>query len=281
MFFLIFIPLLIFLLWVLIIHILTKKRIIKAFKDGNVSVYGPKGYGKDVLFNEVIHSRKDTYYANLDYGDDYHYIKPVDLELSPNTYHNFIKGEYYKIPKNENLEGHDIYFSDAGVIFPSQADALLHKLYPSLPTTYALSRHLYNNGIHCNAQRLERIWKALREQSDYYIRLRKHCLILPFFIVLFTTEYVKYESALQNLEPLGSRLFNKYSKAEKDKYNALHGFIKNGFILVPKWHLKYDSRVFHRYIFGYQAPKELKRFIWNRTSLSKKSNKKEENIKKA
>jgi len=261
--------LLIILLVNIIRHFITKRSIKNAFMTGNVAVYGPKGYGKDILFQDVISWRREPYFANLDYGNDFTKIEPKELELTPNDYNNFIKGNVIPVVKNENLEGHDIYFSDAGVIFPSQADSQLHKFYPSLPISYALSRHLWNNGIHLNAQRLERIWKSLREQSDYYIRLRKKRLKLPFFIIIFTTEYEKYESALKNLEPLKSRLFNKYSKAEKDKYRATNGVIKNGLLIVPKWKLKYDSRAFHKIIFGEKAP-EGEKHSWLK-HLKKKS----------
>lgn len=245
----------IFLIWQIIRHFITIKSIKNAFMTGNVAVYGPKGYGKDILFEDIISVRKSSYFANLDYGEDYNHIEPKELELTPNDYNNFIQGNVIPVKKNDKLEGHDVYFSDGGVIFPSQADSQLHKYYPSLPISYALSRHLWNNGIHFNTQRLERVWKALREQADYYIRLRKKCLKLPFFIILFTTEYSKYESAIHNLDPLGSRLFNKYSKAEKDKFRANNGIIKNGLIIVPKFRLKYDSRAFHKIIFGVEAPK--------------------------
>lgn len=252
------IALTIFLLYVFITHYFTSRRIIKAFVEGNVIVSGRKRYGKDILFQYVIKKRDDQYFANYSYGGDYNHIDAKELELTPNTYNEFIKGEVVKLKKDDRLEGKDIYFSDGGIIFPSQADSTLHKYYPSLPITYALTGHLWNNGIHVNTQRLERLWKALREQADYFVLIRKRRLILPFFIVVFTTEYEKYESAKQELSPLGSRLFNKYSKAEMDKYKAEHGFIKNGFILVPKWIIKYNTRAYHEIIFGEEAPKKKK-----------------------
>lgn len=259
----------IFMIVVLYKHFTTKKRIKDAFKTGSVCVYGPKGYGKDILFSTMISSRKEPYFANYNYGGQYNHIEIKELELEGNDYHSFINGTIKLCKKNEKLEGHDIYISDAGVYLPSQADSYLHKVYPSLPITYALSRHLWNNGIHANAQRLERIWKALREQADYYVRLRKRRLKLPFVIVIFTTEYDKYDSALQNLNPMKNTLFNKYSKAELELYKAKHGFIKNGLIIVRKSTLKYDSRAFHKIIYGVDAPK--KETLWQK--LTKRLNK--------
>lgn len=255
----------IFLIYCLVTHCTTKKEIVNRFRTGNCIVSGRKGYGKDVLFSSVINKRKDDYYANLDYTDNdkFNLIAPKQLELSPNTYENFINGNITQIKKIEGLEGKDIYFSDGGCIFPSQADSILHKAYPSLPLFFALNRHLYNNGMHINAQRLDRIWKALREQADTYILIRKRRLKLPFFIVIFTTIYDKYESALHELNPLKSRMFNKFSKAEMDKYKASNGYIRNGFIFVRKKSLKYDSRAFHKIIFGFSAP-QVKRLIFRR-----------------
>lgn len=257
-----FIVLAIIMLVILYKHYTTKTRIKKAFIEGSVMVSGRKRFGKDVLFQTMINCRKEPYFANINYGGQYTHIDMKELCLGKNTYNDFINGNVKQINKYDKLEGHDVYISDGGIYLPSQADSLLHKLYPSLPITYALSGHLYANGIHVNTQRLDRVWKALREQADYFVLMRKRCLKLPFFIVLFTTEYTKYDSALQELAPMKSTLFNKYSKAEKEKYKALHGIIKDGLIIVRKKSLKYDTRAFHEVIYGAKAPE--------RTSLWRK-----------
>lgn len=257
------IALALFILFVLYKHFTTRIRIKNAFVNGNVIVTGRKRYGKDLLFQAVIKWRNEIYFSNNSYGGKYNHIDLKELELTPNTYDNFINGDVKQVDKNEKIEGHDIYISDGGIYLPSQADSKLHKTYPSMPITYALTGHMFNNGIHINAQRIERIWKALREQADYYIRIRKRRLKLPFCFVVFTTEYDKYESAKMELSPLGSRLFNKYSKAEMDKYKAQNGFIKNGFVIIPKWYIKYDTRAFHKIIYGVDAPrKENKNILW-------------------
>ena len=243
-------------------HLLTKARIKGAFENGNVIVTGRKGYGKDVLFNAVINWRKKEYHSNLNYGGAFIPFNISELELTPNTYNDFIKGTITKVEKNDSFENSDIYISDGGVYLPSQADYLLHKIYPSLPITYALNRHQFNNGIHVNAQRIERIWKALREQADYFVLMRKRPLKLPFFLVLFTTEYDRYESARKELQPMKNTLLNKYSKAEKDLFTANNGFVKNGIIIVRKRSLHYDSRAFHEIIYGYKAPR--KETLWQR-----------------
>jgi len=262
-------------------HFMTKSRIKSAFKNGNVIVTGRKGFGKDILFQSVINWRKEEYLSNLNYGGKFNPFNIKELELTPNTYNNFVKGDITHVKKDDKFEKTDIYISDAGIYLPSQADYLLHKTYPSLPITYAINRHLYNNGLHVNAQRIERIWKALREQADYFVLMRKRCLKLPFFIVLFTTEYDRYESARQELAPMGGHLFNKYSKAEKDLFKANHGYVKNGLLIIPKWKLKYDSRAFHEIVFGYRYDKG-KETLWKRfTSILKGSKKRETNTSTA
>lgn len=267
------VALVIFLLVIAYKHFTTKKRIKNAFVSGSVMTSGRKRFGKDVLHQAVINWRKETYFANINYGGDYHHIEMKDLLLGDNDYKSFIDGKVTQCDKINKLEGHDIYISDGGVYLPSQMDSYLHKIYPSFPITYALSGHMYNNGIHVNTQRLDRVWKALREQADYFVRMRKRCLILPFIIVLFTTEYDKYESAVQELSPMKSTLFNKYSKAEKELYKAQHGFIKDGLLIVSKRSLHYDTRAFHKVIFGEEAPR--KETLWKKiTQNLKKSWKK-------
>lgn len=256
------IALAIFIIVVLFKHFTTKSRIKNAFIEGSVMVSGRKRFGKDILFQTMINARKEPYFANIDYGGDYNHIDMKELLLGSNTYINFINGNVHQCSKNNKLEAHDVYISDGGIYLPSQADSLLHKIYPSLPITYALSGHLYANGIHVNTQRLDRVWKALREQADYFVLMRKRCLKLPFFIVLFTTEYTKYDSALQELAPMKNSLFNKYSKAEKELYKAKHGFIKDGLIIVSKRSLHYDTRAFHKVIYGAEAPR--KETLWSK-----------------
>ena len=46
--------------------------------------------------------------------------------------------------------------------------------------------------------------------------------------------------------PMKKRMFNKFSKAEYDKYVATNGMIRNGFIISFKNQLKYDTRAFEK-----------------------------------
>lgn len=243
------------LLFLLFMSWLNKKRLCARFRANNVIVFGRKGKGKDLIFQEVIRKRGERYRANIDYG--YDLVEIVDgryCNVDPNTYKDFIEGSVQKIEKAPDSEGVDVYFSDAGIMFPSQMDSALHKQFPSFPIYYALSRHLYGNNVHCNTQALGRVWKALREQADYYVRA-DGIIRLPFFLVARFTTYTKYETACRDEDVVKIRLFNKFSKAETDTMNASRGEVKKGFFFIRKRSIKYDTRYFHRVLFGRRAPK--------------------------
>lgn len=243
----------------LLIAYLNKLDLCKNFKRCNCIVFGKKGTGKDLIFQSVINTRKKEYYSNVNYGGKYNYACPNSLLLPNNDYKTFIAGEVVK-EKKPPFEQKDFYFSDCGIILPSQYDTTLYKLYPSFPITYALSRHLYSNNIHCNTQALSRVWKSLREQADYYICCRRTIKLFCLLITFYTT-YDKYESANNGLAPLSVRLVNKYSRAEVDKFNATNGSIKNGFIIQRCKSVVYDTRAYHNIIFGEEAPKVSKKII--------------------
>lgn len=222
------------------------------FKAGNVIVFGAKGKGKDLVFQKVIAKRKERYFSNMDYGYNFNYLSLGELRLGNNTYENFIEGVVEVIEKNEQLEGADIYISDAGIYLPAQYHYLLDKKYKSLPIFYALSRHLYNNNVHVNVQALNRVWDKLREQADSYFKALK---TVKVFGLLFTKVrfYETYQTASENRAPMRRRLLNKYSKGLADEYQAYNGLVFDMWICQLKKNVKYDSRYFHRVVFGSEA----------------------------
>lgn len=239
----ILVVLLVFLCFVFM-HTRKTNRILKdTFKNNSVLVFGRKGKGKDILFQKVIYMRKkEPYLSNIDYGYN-GVITPIrELNIDPNIYENFINDNIVKVDKKD-FESKDYYLSDGGIHLPSQEDHFLHKKYKSLPLYYALSRHLYAQNIHVNTQCMSRLWKALREQADYYIKCRR-VISLPFIMVGFITTYEKYQSAENELLPMRGRIFNKFSKAELDQYEATNGRIENRFYILFKKHIKYDTRYF-------------------------------------
>lgn len=233
----------------LIKHVLFVREFLWNFKRCNVIVYGKKGTGKDLVFNYVINKRNEAYYSNISYSEHtksriFHKIGLKEVSCEPNDYNAFVND---KIEKTPHLlkEGANIYISDIGVFLPSYMDSTLYKKFPSMPIFYALSRHLYNTNVHCNTQNLERGWKALREQADYYVRCLRTYKVFGLLITKVIT-YESYESAKKGLMPIKTRLLNKYSRAEVDLYNAQNGVIKSGHIIQTKARIHYNTRAFEK-----------------------------------
>lgn len=229
----------------LIGNAITNSNTLWHFKHCNVLVAGKKGSGKDILFQWVINKRRDFYYGNISYGGPHKLVNLKQVSCDPNSYDNIVND---KIVKNKHFfrEKKDIYISDIGIYLPSYMDSKLYVKFPSMPIYYALSRHLADNNVHCNTQNIERGWKALREQADFYIQVKRTWKIFNFFFITKYYSYDNYESARQNLKPIKTRLMNKYSKAEVDQYNAMHGEIRRGFIFQIRPKLKYDTRAMEK-----------------------------------
>lgn len=224
---------------------------IKEFKRSNVIVFGKKGTGKDLVFNYVINKRKETYYSNIDYGGDYHYIETGELTTG-NSYLDFIQDDIKVIEKDDLREGKDIYLSDCGIILPSQYDSSLHKIFPSFSSYYALSRHLYNSNVHCNTQALSRVWKALREQADYYVNTRYTIKLFGLLITKIYT-YDNYASAEKNIRPykLKKGLNDRTAQELYQEFESVNGVIKSMYIIQKVKGIHYDTRAYHTYIFGF------------------------------
>jgi len=220
------------------------------FQRCNVVVDGKKGKGKDLLFQYVINKRKAPYYSNIDYGGKYEPIKVKDISVNPNTYVDFINDRITQC-KRTMKERKDVYISDGGIYLPSYMDSQLYKAFPSFPIYYALSRHLADHNIHVNVQNVGRLWKALREQADFFVHVETN-VKLPFFILVKCITYDNVNSATETLKPIRGRWFNKFSKAEVDVFNAQHGDIRGGWVIIPKWRIKYNTRALEPVLFGDQ-----------------------------
>lgn len=241
------------------------------FKHANVIVGGKKGRGKDLIFNYVINRRKQFYYSNCDYSIPHKIIKRddfnelvsyasehritkereliglTDVSVYPNSYLNFVN-EKYHIIQRRFFDNKDIYVSDIGNFLPSYMDSTLYKLFPSMPLLYSLSRHLYKNNVHCNTQNIERAWKALREQADFFVICKRTYHIFNLLITKCYS-YDRYDSALRNLLPLKKRMFNKNSKANYDLYVAQNGDIRKFYVIQKVKNIKYDTRAFEKFVF--------------------------------
>jgi hypothetical protein len=221
--------------------------LVKQFERNNVVVFGKKGAGKDMLFQQIINARNKFHYSNIPFGKKTLPIVMNDISLWPNTYEEMINGKITKIKPNLN-ERFDIYISDAGVMLPSQYDWLLHKKYPSLPLLYALQRHLYASNMHVNVQSLSRVWKPIRELADGYV-LSEKVIWLGSIYIQFITYYDRYESAERTLLPMKRRIVNGMSDAIVDQYIATNGLIKPMYIIGTKKRIQYNTRYFKEVFF--------------------------------
>lgn len=231
------------------------REVLDNFNNKNTIVVGPQGTGKDLLFQWVIYRNKKEYYSNLNYGYKLEkIIKPIQLNLYPNTYKNFINGDITLIPKEFEEDRH-FFISDAGLYFPSHMDTQLKTLYPSLPVFYPLTRQMFNSHVHMNVQAFNRLWIVIREQGDYFIKcISSKRFLFRWMKVKFYT-YDKKESLELGLRPIKKRL-NKDSKVNYDDYVAKNGEIHQYSIYIKIKDIKYDTRAFHKKIFGVVAPSE-------------------------
>lgn len=223
--------------------------IIKYFNDGNVSVCGLRGRGKDMLMSNVVVRRNLPYISNTDYGGTRYPLDFNKLNCGGNTYKDFIEGtlKNYKFPYPDHT---DVYLGDAGVYLPSQYCNEINRDYKFIATYIALSRHLGQSNFHYNVQNLNRCFDKIREQSDTFINCR-YCIVLFGKIVIQGVRiYERYESCVNNVPPfrvtaplLSSPQTKTQVELMKQSYESTHGQIKSGLLIY--WNKsKYNTRVF-------------------------------------
>lgn len=252
------------------------KKIIELFKQGNVSVCGMRGTGKDLLFGNVIERRNEQYVSNINYGKGFNYLRLSDLIIN-NHYNNFIDNQvnsfYYKYPQYA-----DIYISDCGIFLPAQYCNELNKKYEGMISFYALSRQIAQCNIHTNAQNLNRVWDKVREQSDTYILCRK-CIYLFGLVLQFITIYDKYESAVNRVKAcrISTPLFatkevKQNTRMYLDNFYNQHGSVKNRVLLYFN-KSKHDTLYFGKLLRKGEFPNVKRKTV----KLRKQRNKKREN----
>lgn len=262
---------------IVFIYVYLSNKKFKETFNSNLFIFGVKGAGKDLLMQSGVYlNRKNyKYVSNMDYGYSCEKIdnfKSV-FDLSPNTYRNLLEDTTVTIPKNPYLEGKTLLLSDASIYMPSHEDTYLSKNYPSFPLFYAISRHLYNMPIVVNTQVNGRLWKKLREQvQDGYIQALKtsgfgwfwsSIPVLRNYAKVSYRYYQKEASAIAGLLPFrkvavinnvsDKTVYMTSAGATKEMYNASHGVIYDGGVLVKKTCLHYDTRHFHNIFFGYPS----------------------------
>lgn len=243
-----------------------------------------KKYKKFVRKNNI---EPIFYLSNVDYGYgakviDLNDLKLVDLKTNHVLTHNdIITGAYRDMTfeKKHDYEGLDLYISDAQLGLPNTEHNSLDKLYPWLAPFIALAGQLYNMNIHINTQEYNRLWIKLRGQQDMYVKslktfpmnksslskVWKNIPILNNFIFFKVRIYDNATSAEQNILPYKAMsLINETTKhayltsgqSIKEQYNATHGLIREKTLFINRKNIRYDSRIFHAYIWGYAFREE-------------------------
>lgn len=223
------------------------RKIIKLFEEGNVSICGLRGKGKDMLTANVVVRRDKPYISNTDYGGKFIRFDP-DVLNCQNSWRNFMTGKlnHYEYPYEDGV---DIYLSDGGVYMPSQYQGELCKEYGHIPIYMAISRQLGDCNFHYNVQNLNRMWDKIREQSDIYIRCLRCKVYFKKLVVQRVLIYEKYESAVNRVPVFRLRRpwFNRNRQQtwdiQKQNYDIAHGEVTPR-LLIYFNKSTYNTRIF-------------------------------------
>lgn len=254
------------------IYSFIKNRQFESQAIGNGIIFGGRGKGKGLLLNKRINTdRNKIHFTNIPYNK---YSKVINIKeyidsIKPNTTENFINNNIKIIKKQDKYEGVNIYWDDIGVYAPNYMDYELKKLYPSLSALLPINRHLYDAHMIITVQDIERPYKLLRElQTDFSIKAVSSngwgyiWRAIPFLSLFSTTKYIYYEntkSAYSGKLPFNAKaIVNETVKhglltagqATKETYNAENGVIKYGRIIQLKRNINYDTRYFHKVVYG-------------------------------
>lgn len=224
------------------------RSIIKLFENGNVSIDGLRGRGKDMLMANVVARRKLPYVSPTDYGGQWIPFDPKEFQVSGNTYLNFLSGKvkHYVYPYPDKT---DLYLPDAGVYFPAQYCDKINRDFGGFATFAALSRHLGECNVHTNCQTLKRVWDKFREQSDTYIKCLKCKVTKHGWVCMWIRIYDQYQACVDNvpLFPLRKPFFNFNRRLQWElshaNYVIAHGQISERFLLFRN-KSNYDTRFF-------------------------------------
>lgn len=247
--------------------------------NGNGVIAGGRGKGKGLLLNKKINLDKNDYhFCNVPYNDKTKVINIKEYidSIAPNTTQHFINNSVIQVPKLTKYEKRNIYWDDVGTYAPNFMDNELKKYYPSLSALLPINRHLYDAFMIITVQDFQRPYKLLRElQTDFAIKALKTygtfsdkiLNSLPIIRHFLITKYIYYEnvkSAFEGKLPFNAKgVVNETIKhgvltagqATKEEYQAINGIISYGYVIQRKKMVNYDTRYFHKLVFGKEAPK--------------------------
>lgn len=261
------------LLLILKLIIVFKHRQFNNLIEQNVIIHGGRGKGKGLLFQFSILNQKKVL-SNVPFGENTTILNPSLYfnSIKPNDTDNMINDKVSIVKKVEEWENVPYYLDDTAVYFPNYNDTQLKKIYPSMSLFIPIQRHLYDTYTVINVQDINRVYKILRElQTDGYIKalqtIGKGYIMqrLPYLRKRLIVKYRYHEnleSAINNRLPFSKMgiinrstdsLYTSSASAMKESYNGQNGEIKDGFIIIKRKDIKYDTRYFHEKLFGYKA----------------------------
>lgn len=228
----------------------------------DMSINGPYGIGKIYVYEENMYYHCEMLESLAEYFNS----------IAPLTITNFIIGNFPAIKKLEKFEGRNVYVDDINTYMPNWADVLLKRHYESLPPFLAINRHAYNAYCMFTTQDHERPYKIIKElQTDFSIEMQVtygygfwwNCI--PILCHMVMNKYVYYElpksvgmlpfKAVGAANEMIKGAYLTSGQATKEVYEATNGKIRYGSILQLKKKVQYDTRYFHRVLYGVGAPK--------------------------
>lgn len=281
----IFIPL------IVVIFVKLKSLMFLQHARANIILFGGRGSGKSLTQQYLIFKDRDNKpMGNIDFGYN-EVVSPYKFyeHISPNDSRRMINNTLVLVKKIKDYEGRNYYFDDTNSYAPNTEDAYLKKYYTSMSLFILIQRHLYNSYTVMNAQSLERMYKNLRElQLDGYVKALGHrgwgfvwsrLPVLRGFVRIKVRYYSQYESALNGQLPfekigavnkgleMGGMGYTTSAEATKKMYEATNGMIKDFALWFHKKHLRYDTREYHKHIFGYVSPSTVNAYVNRSESL--------------
>lgn len=264
----------IFLPLIIMLYIKLKSMQFLSYAQANVILFGGRGSGKSLTQQYLIIHEKNKPLGNIDFGYN-EIVSPFDYyeHIRPNDARAMINNQLTIVEKKHEYEKRSYYFDDTNAYAPNTEDAYLKKHYTAMSLFILIQRHLYGSYSVLNAQSLERMYKNLRElQLDGYIKslgvrgwgwFWNKMPIIRKYARIKVRYYSQYQSALNGklpFEKLGiinatvGGLYTTTPDALKKMYEAENGIIKDFAIWLRKDKIKYDTREYHKHIFGYPSP---------------------------
>lgn len=218
------------------------------FKKLSIVLCGKRGKGKDVIFSYIAKGKKHN--SNIILQPNTNVIKLNDLIIPNLSREKLINDTFSKIDR-ENYKKFDnmTLISDAGIYFPNWDENNLKKEYKELPITWAIWRHLFNNGCHFNIQKCGRLWKLLREQIEDVIEIENINKGI-FYFKLKLIHYERLEDAELGLKPLKKPILKTKKDNNLSIENSKRGKIEEFNVLIPKRYIKHDTKYFRKVVFN-------------------------------